>query len=42
MAHTESVDLTKPVVTKPTTSGHVGEPPAKKIHNVALSRLERS
>ena len=30
MAHTESVDLTKPVVSKPTASDHVGEPPAKR------------
>jgi multidrug efflux system membrane fusion protein len=30
MAHSESVDLTKPVVTKPTASDHAGEPPAKR------------
>src|SRR5450432_513661 len=29
MAHSESVDLTKPVVTKPAASDHVGEPPVK-------------
>jgi membrane fusion protein, multidrug efflux system len=30
MAHTESVDLTKPVVSRPTASDSVGEPPAKR------------